>query len=192
MNDSLKTGANFVVPSENYTLALSGSEVPSGSVNYSVGSTLSSVSGKVLGIGGVSSIAAKGLTSPSISELDSSFAGATNSVPVIVVGGSAINTLGAELLNSSTPVGSAAFTTDTGVGSGEALIEMYGSVKAFGNQPALWVAGYGASDTLEASEVLAASLLGEPVVSLTGNKVILSTSSASYTGVSIVSTNSTA
>jgi hypothetical protein len=192
VNDSLKTGANFVVPSENYTLALSGSEVPSGSVNYSVGSTLSSVSGKVLGIGGVSSIAAKGLTSPSISELDSSFAGATNSVPVIVVGGSAINTLGAELLNSSTPVGSAAFTTDTGVGSGEALIEMYGSVKAFGNQPALWVAGYGASDTLEASEVLAASLLGEPVVSLTGNKVILSTSSASYTGVSIVSTNSTA
>ena len=113
-------------------------------------------------------------------------------MPVIVVGGSAINTLGADLLNSSTPVVGATFTTDTGVGSGEALIEMYSSVKAFGNQPALWVAGYGASDTLEASEVLAASLLGEPVVSLTGNKVILSTSSASYTGVSIVSTNSTA
>ena len=70
---------------------------------------------------------------------------------------------------------------------------MYSSVKAFGNQPALWVAGYGASDTLEASEVLAASLLGEPIVPLNGSKVILSTSSANYTGVTIVTapTNST-
>ena len=181
-------GATFVIPTENYTLALGGHSVTGTKTNYTEGSTLSSVSGTLINIGGVSSISAKGLTSPSISELDSSFAGATNSVPVIVVGGSAINTLGADLLNSSTPVGGATFTTDTGVGSGEALIEMYSSVKAFGNQPALWVAGYGASDTLEASEVLAASLLGEPVVNLTGSKVILSTSSASYTGVTIVTT----
>ncbi len=185
------SSAIIQIPVQTYNLGLSATLVPHYK-NYTVGSQLSSVSGQIEGIGGVSSIAAKGLTSPSISELDSSFAGATNTVPVIVIGGSAINTLGAELLNSSTPVVGKEFTNMTGVGSGEALIEMYSSVKAFGNQSALWVAGYGASDTLEASEVLAASLLGEPVVSLTGNKVILSTSSASYTGVSIVSTNSTA
>ncbi len=186
-------GATFVIPTENYTLALGGHSVTGTKTNYTEGSTLSSVSGTLINIGGVSSISAKGLTSPSISELDSSFAGATNSVPVIVVGGSAINTLGADLLNSSTPVSGAAFTADTGVGSGEALIEMYSSVKAFGNQSALWVAGYGASDTLEASEVLAASLLGEPIVPLNGSKVILSTSSSNYTGVKIITapTNST-
>ena len=48
---------------------------------------------------------------------------------------------------------------------------------------------HSSSGTLEASEVLAESLVGQPVVSLTGNKVVLSTSSSSYKGVTVVNSS---
>jgi hypothetical protein len=129
-------------------------------------------------------------SNPDLAIIDSNFTGATNSVPVIVMGGPAINTLADTLLNVSAPVYGSKFTNLTGVGANEALIEMFNSVSAFNNQPALWVAGYSSSGTLEASEVLAESLVGQPVVSLTGNKVVLSTSSSSYKGVTVVNSSS--
>lgn len=183
-----KSSATIQIPVQNYTLALGGSQVVTGETNYSVGSTVPA--GEIISVGGVSAVSPSNLYSSGVfplAELDSSFAGSANTVPVIVVGGPAVNTLAAELLtNSSTPIYGSQFTNLTGVSSGEAVIQMFSSVKEFGNQPALWVAGYGATDTLVASEVLSESLLGTPVVSLTGSKVILSTASGNYKGVSVV------
>ena len=189
--NGVKNGdANIAIPVQNYTVALAGAQTIIGQQNYTIGQTVSS--GKLLGISGVSTINAGNLinSNPDIAILDNNFTGSTNDVPVIVIGGPAINTLADTLLNQTAPVYGAAFTNMTGVGANEALIEMFDNVSAFNNQPALWVAGYSASGTLEASEVLAESLVGQPVVNLTGNKVILSTSAATYKGVSIVSGNS--
>ncbi|MCL4391529.1 hypothetical protein M1112_02430, partial [Candidatus Parvarchaeota archaeon] len=122
-----------------------------------------------------------------LTTLDSNFTGATNDVPVIVVGGPAVNTLAESLLNLTAPVYGSKFTNLTGVGANEAVIEMFNNVTAFNSQPALWVAGYSGQDTLEAAEVLASSLIGQPIVNLTGNKVILSTSSSTYKGVTVAS-----
>ena len=181
-----KNTAKFAIPTENYTLAIAGSEVVTGQKNYTIGQTVST--GELLNVSGVSSVNAADLlnSNPDLAIVDSSFTGSTNSVPVIVMGGPAINTLADTLLNQTAPVYGAQFTNLTGVGANEALIEMFNSVSAFNNQPALWVAGYSSSGTLEASEVLAESLVGQPVVSLTGNKVILSTASSSYKGVTVV------
>ena len=182
-----KSSGTVQIPVQNYTLALGGSQVITGEINYSVGATIPA--GEIISIGGVSAVSPSNLYSSGVfplAELDSSFAGTSNTVPVIIVGGPAVNTLAADLLNSSTPVFGSQFTADTNVSSGEALVQMFSSVKDFGNQPALWVAGYGATDTLVASEVLSESLLGTPVVNLTGSKVILSTSSGNYKGVTVV------
>ena len=188
-NASSTGNATIMIPTQNYTLAVAGSQVVSGVTNYTIGQTVSA--GKLLGISGVSTVNAAGLlnSNPDLAIIDSNFTGATNSVPVIVMGGPAINTLADTLLNVSAPVYGSKFTNLTGVGANEALIEMFNSVSAFNNQPALWVAGYSSSGTLEASEVLAESLVGQPVVSLTGNKVVLSTSSSSYKGVTVVNSS---
>ncbi len=182
-----KLSVEFSVPTENYTLAVAGSEIVTGQKNYTIGQTVST--GELLNVSGVSTINAGSLinSNPDLSILDSNFTGATNNVPVIVIGGPAVNTLADTLLNLSAPVYGTKFTNLTGVGANEAVIEMFNSVSGFNNQPALWIAGYSSSGTLEASEALAESLVGQPVVSLTGNKVILSTASSSYTGVTIVS-----
>lgn len=189
-NASSTGTATMMIPTQNYTLAVAGSQVVSGVTNYTIGQTVSA--GKLLGVSGVSTVNAAGLlnSNPDLAIIDSNFTGATNSVPVIVMGGPAINTLADTLLNVSAPVYGSKFTNLTGVGANEALIEMFNSVSAFNNQPALWVAGYSSSGTLEASEVLAESLVGQPVVSLTGNKVVLSTSSSSYKGVTVVNSSS--
>jgi len=184
-----KGSGTFFVPTENYTLAVAGSEIVTGQKNYTIGQTVST--GELLGISGVSSISASGLlTNPDVATLDTNFTGSTNNVPVIVMGGPAVNTLADTLLNLTAPVYGTKFTNLTGVGPNEALIEMFNSVSAFNNQPALWIAGYSSSGTLEASEVLAESLVGQPIVNLTGNKVILSTASASYKGVTITNSSS--
>ena len=182
-----KDSAEFFVPTENYTLAIAGAEIVTGQKNYTIGQTVST--GELLNVSGVSTINAGSLinNNPDVAILDSNFTGATNSVPVIVIGGPAVNTLADTLLNLSAPVYGTKFTNLTGVGANEAVIEMFNSVSGFNNQPALWVAGYSASGTLEASEVLAESLVGQPVVTLTGNKVILSTASSTYKGVTVVS-----
>lgn len=188
-NASSTGTVKMMIPTQNYTLAVAGSQVVSGVTNYTIGQTVSA--GKLLGVSGVSTVNAAGLlnSNPDLAIIDSNFTGATNSVPVIVMGGPAINTLADTLLNVSAPVYGSKFTNLTGVGANEALIEMFNSVSAFNNQPALWVAGYSSSGTLEASEVLAESLVGQPVVSLTGNKVVLSTSSSSYKGVTVVNSS---
>jgi len=182
-----KTSAEFFVPTENYTVAVAGAEIVTGQKNYTIGQTVST--GELLNVSGVSTINAGSLinSNPDIATLDSNFTGTTNDVPVIVIGGPAVNTLADTLLNLSAPVYGTKFTNLTGVGPNEAVIEMFNSVSGFNNQPALWIAGYSSSGTLEASEVLAESLVGQPVVSLTGNKVILSTASSTYKGVTIVS-----
>ena len=185
-----KNTATISIPVQNYTVALAGAQAVVGQQNFTIGQTVSA--GKLLGISGVSTINASGVidNNPNLATLDSNFVGSTNSVPVIVMGGPAVNTLADALLNLTAPVYGSQFTNLTGVGSNEAVIELFNKVSAFNNEPALWIAGYSASGTVEASEVLAASLVGQPVVNLTGNKVILSTSSSSYKGVTIVPTNS--
>jgi hypothetical protein len=190
VNNVEKGNANIAIPVQNYTVALAGAQTIIGQQNYTIGQTVSS--GKLLGVSGVSTINAGNLinSNPDIAILDNNFTGSTNDVPVIVIGGPAINTLADTLLNQTAPVYGAKFTNLTGIDANKALIEMFDNVSAFNNQPALWVAGYSASGTLEASEVLAESLVGQPVVNLTGNKVILSTSAATYKGVSIVPSNS--
>ena len=189
-NASSTGNTTIMIPTQNYTLAVAGSQVVSGVTNYTIGQTVSA--GKLLGVSGVSTINAGNLinSNPDIAILDSNFTSATNNVPVIVIGGPAVNTLADTLLNLTAPVYGSKFTNLTGVGANEAVIEMFNSVSGFNNQPALWIAGYSASGTLEASEVLAESLVGQPVVSLTGNKVVLSTSSSSYKGVTVVNSSS--
>ena len=183
-----KTGtATIAIPAQNYTVALAGAQTVIGQKNYTIGQTVTS--GKLLGVSGVSTVSASQLLNNNVdlTTLDSNFTGATNDVPVIVVGGPAVNTLAESLLNLTAPVYGSKFTNLTGVGANEAVIEMFNNVTAFNSQPALWVAGYSGQDTLEAAEVLASSLIGQPIVNLTGNKVILSTSSSTYKGVTVAS-----
>lgn len=181
-------GAKLVIPTQNYTLALGGSQVISSRTNYTVGQTVSS--GELLSIGGASSISASGLFGSGVfplAQLDSSFVGTTNSVPVVVVGGPAVNTVAQTVLGLSGPIYGQAFTNLTGVHSGQALVQLFTNVSALGHQNAVLVAGYNAGDTLNAAEVVGEFLLGTPVVSLNGTKMILSTSASSYTGVTIIS-----
>ena len=183
-----KTGtATIAIPAQNYTVALAGAQTVIGQKNYTIGQIVTG--GKLLGVSGVSTVSASQLLNNNVdlTTLDSNFTGATNDVPVIVVGGPAVNTLAESLLNLTAPVYGSKFTNLTGVGANEAVIEMFNNVTAFNSQPALWVAGYSGQDTLEAAEVLASSLIGQPIVNLTGNKVILSTSSSTYKGVTVAS-----
>ena len=72
---------------------------------------------------------------------------------IVVVGGSCVNTIAAQLLGSSTPLCGAAFTAASGasVGAGEYLIATY----AWGtNTVATLVAGYNAVDTTAAATAL--------------------------------------
>lgn len=188
-----KGKAEFVIPTQNYTVAVAGKPVITGQQNYTIGQTVGA--GKLLGISGVSHVNASGLLNNNVDlvTFDTNFmptASTTNSVPVIVIGGPAINEAAAQLLfNSTTPEYGSAFTNATNVSSGEALVQLFSNIKAFNNEPALLIAGYSGNDTLEASQVVASFLIGEPIsnVNMTGNKVILSTSSASYTGVKSLS-----
>ena len=67
---------------------------------------------------------------------------------LIVVGGSCINSVAADLIGSAAC--SEAFTTATGISAGEALIKSY----AKGSKVALLVAGYNAADTTKAATYL--------------------------------------
>ena len=183
------SSATIAIPVENYTVSLAGAQTIIGQQNYTIGQTVSA--GKLLGISGVSTISASGVDSnPNMAILDTEFVGSTNDVPVIVMGGPAVNTLAGDLLNMTASTPLSQFINETGVGPNEAMIELFNNVSEFGNQPALLVAGYYGNNTLEAAQVLSESLIGQPVVPLTGNKVVLSTATASYTGVKIVNSSS--
>jgi len=79
---------------------------------------------------------------------------------LVVVGGSAINSVAAELLGSA--YSEAAFTTATGVAAGEFLIQSFSR----SGKTALLVAGYNAADT----EKAATYLLNYPITTTTGTK----------------------
>jgi len=72
---------------------------------------------------------------------------------LIVVGGSCINTVAAKLLGSDTPICAEAFTTKTGVGDGQYLIQTFTSPYA-SDKVAMLVAGYNAADTTKAVQFL--------------------------------------
>jgi hypothetical protein len=69
---------------------------------------------------------------------------------LIVVGGSCVNTVAAQLLGSSTPLCGPDFTAATGVGSGSFLIQTFERA----NKVATLVAGYNAGDTTNAAQAL--------------------------------------
>ncbi|MEK6874112.1 MAG: hypothetical protein AABW91_04660, partial [Nanoarchaeota archaeon] len=72
---------------------------------------------------------------------------------LIVLGGSCINTVAATLLGNSSPLCGADFTTKTGVGSGEYLVETFASPQS-ASKIATLVAGYNAADTTNAVKFL--------------------------------------
>ena len=70
---------------------------------------------------------------------------------LVVVGGSCVNSVAADLLGVSSPTCSADFTAKTGVGSGQYLIETFSRT---GGKVATLVAGYNAGDTTNAAKAL--------------------------------------
>ena len=92
---------------------------------------------------------------------------------LIVVGGSCINTVAAELLGSTSPICAAAFTTATTVGAGQFLIQTFDRT---GGTVATLVAGYNAIDTGNAATYLRT----QPVDTTVGKKYV-GTSSSSAT-----------
>jgi len=87
---------------------------------------------------------------------------------LVVVGGSCINTVAADLLGSTTPVCSEAFTTLTGVSAGGYLIQ---SFERTGGKVAVLVAGYNAADTVKAVTYLT-------------NNAVMTEAGKKYTGTS--------
>lgn len=90
---------------------------------------------------------------------------------LVIVGGSCINKVAAQLLGSSTPMCGEEFTEATGVGEGQALIEVFQSPYNE-EKVAILVAGYEAEDTTRAVEQV---LDGTAGISLTtvGERVIV-------------------
>jgi hypothetical protein len=99
--------------------------------------------GSTSGAGSVTSLGSIGVTDSEAS----SVAGKN----LIVVGGSCVNTVAADLLGVSSPTCSADFTAATGVGSGQYLIETFART---GDKVATLVAGYDARDTTNGAKAL--------------------------------------
>jgi len=76
-----------------------------------------------------------------------------NSKNLVVVGGSCVNSVAATLLGSSTPLCGADWTTKTGVGSGQFLVQVFDNPYTTG-KIAMLVAGYDAADTTKAATYL--------------------------------------
>jgi hypothetical protein len=75
---------------------------------------------------------------------------------LIVVGGSCVNTVAAQVLGSATPVCGDAFTAATGVGANQALIQVATSPLS-ATKIAMLVAGYEAADTEKAAKYVTTS-----------------------------------
>lgn len=84
---------------------------------------------------------------------DASEVSSVSNKNLIVLGGSCINTVAAQLLGSSSPLCGAAFTAETQVGTGSFLIQSFESPWN-SNKIALLVAGYEAEDTINAANAL--------------------------------------
>ena len=96
--------------------------------------------------GGGSVGSSKGVIAVSDSEVSS-----VSGKNLIVIGGSCVNSVAAELLSVSSPACGADFTSTTGVNSGQWLIETF---SRSGGKVATLVAGYNAQDTTNAANVL--------------------------------------
>lgn len=79
---------------------------------------------------------------------------------LIVVGGSCVNTVAATLLGVTSPTCGADFTTKTGVGSGQYLIETFSRT---GGKVATLVAGFNAGDTTNAAKALTTQVIDTTV-----------------------------
>ncbi|MAG07696.1 hypothetical protein CMI46_02675 [Candidatus Pacearchaeota archaeon] len=91
---------------------------------------------------------AAGATVMSVKDTESASVAGKN---LIVVGGTCINTVAQELLGASAPLCGSDFTTSTGVGENEFLVETFARS---GGKVATLVAGYQAADTTNAANAL--------------------------------------
>ncbi len=102
---------------------------------------------------------------------------------LIVVGGSCVNTVAAQLLGSATPLCGADFTTQTTVTAGQFLIETY---SRSGGTVATLVAGYHAADTTNAAKYLTTqtvdTMVGKKYVGTTATTATLISSGTTTTG----------
>jgi hypothetical protein len=133
-SDSDQKSATLSYPDEQLTVEL-----------Y-LGETSSTATSGTVGGGGVGSVTALG--SVSVPDTQASSVAGKN---LIVVGGSCVNSVAAELLGVSSPTCGAAFTAATGVGSNQYLIESFART---GDKVATLVAGYEAKDTTNAAKAL--------------------------------------
>jgi hypothetical protein len=129
-------------------------------------------------VGGVSSTGSTQLGDVLVKDTDVSGVSQKN---LIVVGGSCINSVAASLLGA--PACGADFTTATGVGTGQFLIKSFNSPydTATTNMVALLVAGYDASDTVNAATYLRTqavdTTVGKKYIGTSGTTATLTTSS---------------
>ncbi len=113
-------------------------------VNIYAGTIASAVTGaSSAGSGTVKELGAVSFTDSEVS--------AVSGKNLIVVGGSCVNTVAADLLGVSAKTCSEAFTAKTGIGSGQYLIETFART---GGKVATLVAGYNAGDTTTAAKAL--------------------------------------
>lgn len=104
--------------------------------------------GGTSGAGGVTSLGSVAVTDSEVSSV-----GGKN---LIVVGGSCVNTVAANLLGVSARTCGSAFTEKTGIGSGQFLIETFART---GGNVATLVAGYNAGDTTNAAKALTTQII---------------------------------
>ncbi len=138
----------------------------------------------VLGLGSNPTMTAGGsAVSEKVNPIDvSSFATLDNigtpDKPVILIGGPAINKLVATLANNNMTTTLSQWRS--GNMTNKAIIQYIDN--AFGNEPALVIAGYSGTDTLIATKVLADHILNPEDYKdkFVGNKITLDTSSGSY------------
>lgn len=85
----------------------------------------------------------------SVTKKDTELTATDKAKNLVVVGGSCVNTVAAKLLGSETPICAADFTTKTGVGKDQFLVQVFDNPYASG-KVAMLVAGWEAADTKSA------------------------------------------
>ena len=109
---------------------------------------LFTATGATVAAGSSGSGSVKELGAPFVKDSEVSSVSTKN---LIVIGGSCVNTVAAQLLGSSAPLCGAAFTAKTGVNAGEFLIQSFASPYSTG-KVATMVAGFSAQDTVNAAK----------------------------------------
>ena len=109
---------------------------------------LFTATGTTVAAGSSSSGTVKELGAPFVKDSEVSSVSTKN---LIVIGGSCVNTVAAQLLGSSAPLCDAAFTAKTGVSAGQFLIQSFASPYSTGKVATL-VAGFNAQDTVNAAK----------------------------------------